>query len=65
MKISWQTKDGRLVSEWAASERTEAYHPEWMQSSYPCESSAKRSGCNPISALSPFGKPALFVMLKG
>ncbi len=58
MKISWQTKDSQLVSEWAESEGTGPYRPAWMQSSYPCEASAQRSSPNPQTFLSPFGKIA-------
>jgi hypothetical protein len=56
MKISWHTEGGRLASEWVESEATESYNPDWMQSSYPCEASARRSSPSQSSALSPFGK---------
>ncbi len=58
MRISWQTADGQLLSKWAESEGPGAYHPAWMQSSYPCEANARRSRPNPQTFLSPFGKIA-------
>jgi len=59
MKMSWHTEGARLASEWIESEATESYNPAWMQSSYPCEASARRSSPNQLSSLSPFGKPGI------
>jgi hypothetical protein len=61
IKMSWHTDRGQLCSEWVKSEATVPYKPEWMLSSYPCEASSRRSGPNPSSALSPFGKTAPFM----
>jgi hypothetical protein len=57
VKMSWRTKDVRLASEWVESAGVEACNPAWMQSSYPYEASARRSGPNQMSSMSPFGKP--------
>lgn len=56
MRMSWHPDGSRLAGEWVKSETAEPYSPAWMQSSYPCEASARRSSPDP-SPVSPFGKP--------
>ena len=54
IKMSWHTEGDRLADEWVESEATASYNPAWMQSSYPNEASAGRSGLD--NPRSPFGK---------
>ena len=56
MKMSWHA-NGRLAGGWVKSIATESYHPAWLQSCYPFESSARRRGAISLSSLSTFGKP--------
>ena len=51
MKMSWHAEGGRLASEWVESEATASYNPAWMQSSYPCQESSRRSRRNPASII--------------
>jgi hypothetical protein len=55
MKMSWHTEGGRLATAWCESETTRPDNPEWLQSLYSCDESARRpSPEQPL--LSPFGK---------